>query len=81
MAAEYEVYTDYYLSDNARLVVKFDIDFMNSWLSLSQEAQANAIANAIADALEGLVATESGATGVTSTAKRYYNAVDNIPLT
>jgi len=79
--AEYEVYTDYYLSDNARLVVRFDLDLTNSWLSLSKEDQASVVANAIADALEGMVAAESAATPGSSTAKRYYSAEDSITLT
>lgn len=80
--AEYRVTVNYDSLDSGYVQVDFDLAVNGANLMGGVTAQqvAESVANAIADAVETRV-TDSGATFLSRNAKRYYSAVQVVPLT
>lgn len=79
--AEYRVTVNYETNDTGRMVVNFDFDQVDAGLSgQTRESLVNAVASAIADALETLVVNTPNATLGTSVAVRNYAATETLSL-
>jgi hypothetical protein len=79
--AEYRVTVNYDSLDSGYVQVDFDLTINGANLQggVTPQDVAEAVANAVSDAIETEV-TNSGATFLSRSAKRYYSAVQSIVL-
>ena len=78
--AEYLVKASYVAGDNGSMGVAFDINDLETGVSVTRGEIEDAVSNAIADAINTLLTAEN-VSNLSITAVRHFSATENITLT